>query len=48
MMLPLKLTQREKEDLVAFLEALTGKVPVMDAPPLPPDAGSPGSSKGGM
>jgi cytochrome c peroxidase len=48
MMLPLQLTQREKEDLVAFLEALTGPFPVLEAPALPPDAGGSESSKGGM
>jgi cytochrome c peroxidase len=48
MMLPLKLTQREKDDLVAFLEALTGKVPVMKAPALPPDAEASDIPKGGM
>ena len=36
LMLPPNLTDREKRDLVAFLEALTGTVPVMEAPPLPP------------
>ncbi len=48
MMLPLKLTQREKEDLVAFMEALTGTVPTMKAPPLPPDADASDAPKGGM
>ncbi len=48
MMLPLNLTKQEKEDLVAFLEALTGPYPIMEAPPLPPDAGAQGESKGGM
>lgn len=36
LMMPLKLTAREQQDLVAFLEALTGQYPVMAAPPLPP------------
>jgi len=44
MVLPLNLTKKEKADLVAFLEALTGPYPIMEAPPLPPDAGE---SKGG-
>jgi cytochrome c peroxidase len=48
LMLPLQLTQREKEDLVAFLEALTGTVPAIKAPALPPDAGTQGSTQGGM
>lgn len=48
LMLPLQLTQREKEDLVAFMEALTGTVPVVTAPALPPDAAAQGSSQGGM
>lgn len=38
MMLPLALTDREKADLVAFLEALTGPVAPVTAPTLPPDA----------
>ncbi|MFH1809097.1 MAG: cytochrome c peroxidase [Pseudomonadota bacterium] len=42
LMLPLALTQGEKEDLVAFLEALTGPVPETPFPALPPNAdGSP-------
>jgi len=42
MMLPLALTQGEKEDLVAFLEALTGPVTDVPYPALPPNAdGSP-------
>lgn len=36
-MLPLSLTKRQMQDLVAFMEALTGTYPVMEAPPLPPD-----------
>jgi cytochrome c peroxidase len=48
LMLPLQLTQREKEDLVAFMEALTGTVPVITAPPLPAGAASPGAAEGGM
>jgi cytochrome c peroxidase len=35
LMLPLKLTQREKADLVAFLEALTGTQPDITPPELP-------------
>jgi len=38
LMVPLGLTEREKQDLVAFLEALTGPAPVLEAPPLSPDA----------
>jgi len=38
LMLPLSLTSREKQDLVAFLEALTGTLPAIEAPPLPPGA----------
>lgn len=34
---PLNLTRQEKEDLVAFMEALTGPFPVDEAPPLPKD-----------
>lgn len=48
MMLPLHLTQREKADLVAFLEALTGPFPVLEAPSFPPDADTSGSANGGM
>ena len=33
--LKLNLTQREKEDLVAFLKALTGKLPLISMPQLP-------------
>ncbi|MHB8877868.1 MAG: cytochrome-c peroxidase [Myxococcaceae bacterium] len=35
LMMPLGLTATEKAELVAFLEALTGPVPQMSAPPLP-------------
>jgi cytochrome c peroxidase len=35
LMMPLNLTAREQQDLVAFMEALTGPYPVMTAPPLP-------------
>ncbi len=45
-MVPLNLTSREKRDLVAFLEALTGPYPVLEAPPLPPDAGGEGGPQG--
>jgi len=38
LMLPLRLTEREKNDLVAFLEALTGTVPNITPPALPADA----------
>lgn len=44
-MLPLALTKKEMQDLVAFMEALTGTYPVMEAPPLPPD--SPASAETG-
>jgi cytochrome c peroxidase len=46
-MLPLNLTAREMKDLVAFMEALTGTFPVMDAPPLPGIAMSPKTEEGG-
>jgi cytochrome c peroxidase len=48
LMLPLKLTAREKADLVAFLEALTGTLPAIKKPALPEDA-KPGDAapKGG-
>jgi cytochrome c peroxidase len=35
LMLPLHLTDREKQDLVAFLESLTGTLPVFNRPGLP-------------
>jgi cytochrome c peroxidase len=40
LMMPLNLTAREQQDLVAFMEALTGPYPVMTAPPLPPGPAS--------
>jgi cytochrome c peroxidase len=43
LMLPLKLTAREKADLVAFLEALTGTLPAVKQPALPED-GKPGDA----
>jgi cytochrome c peroxidase len=39
LMLPLRLTEREKEDLVAFLEALTGPLPNITPPALPAQEG---------
>jgi cytochrome c peroxidase len=42
LMLPLRLTERERQDLVAFLESLTGSLPVVETPALPEDA-KPGS-----
>jgi len=38
LMVPLRLTEREKDDLVAFLEALTGTLPNITPPALPADA----------
>jgi cytochrome c peroxidase len=35
MMVPLNLTRREKADVVAFLEALTGESPNISEPVLP-------------
>jgi len=46
-MLPLHLTESERQDLVAFLEALTGNYPVMEAPPLPQNVGSGAGTEGG-
>ena len=40
LMLPLNLTSREKADLVAFLEALTGTQPYIATPALPEEGGS--------
>ena len=45
LVLPLRLTGREKEDLVAFLEALTGTLPNITPPALPADG--PGHEGGG-
>jgi cytochrome c peroxidase len=38
LLLPLRLTAREKADLVAFMEALTGTLPAIGKPALPEDA----------
>lgn len=35
---PLGLTDREQKDLVAFLESLTGEIPAIETPALPPPA----------
>jgi len=43
---PLRLTAREKAELVAFMEALTGTLPAIKKPALPEDA-APGSAQGG-
>jgi cytochrome c peroxidase len=48
LMLPLTLTAREKDDLVAFLEALTGPVPVVAVPGFPEGPGAPADPKGGL
>jgi len=40
LMFPLKLTRQEEQDLVAFLEALTGTLPSGVPPALPGDAGA--------
>lgn len=48
LMLPLTLTAREKDDLVAFLEALTGPVPTMAVPGFPEGPGAPADPKGGL
>jgi len=47
LMLPLRLTKQEKQDLVAFLEALTGTLPAIEPPVLPPEPGKPASAEGG-
>lgn len=46
-MLPLHLTEREMKDLVAFMEALTGTFPLLEAPPLPGIAVSAKKEEGG-
>ena len=47
LVLPLRLTKQEKQDLVAFLEALTGTLPAIETPVLPPEPGEPASAEGG-
>jgi cytochrome c peroxidase len=47
LMLPLALTRGEKEDLVAFLEALTGVQPVIEKPELPADEPAEGAAPTG-
>jgi cytochrome c peroxidase len=48
LMMPLKLTEEEKEDLVAFLEALTGPALKMEVPEFPEGPGAPADPKGGL
>ena len=48
LMLPLHLTPREKSDLVAFLEALTGPVPQIEVPEFPEGDGVNADPKGGL
>jgi cytochrome c peroxidase len=48
LVLPLRLTAREKSELVAFLEALTGPVPKIDVPAFPEGPGAPADPKGGL
>jgi cytochrome c peroxidase len=48
LMLPLQLTTREKDDLVAFLEALTGTLPQVEVPEFPAGPGAPADPKGGL
>ena len=48
LVLPLRLTTREKEDLVAFMEALTGPVPQVEVPKFPEGPGAPADPKGGL
>jgi cytochrome c peroxidase len=45
---PLNLNEREKEDLVAFMEALTGTVPKVDVPQFPEGPGPAADPKGGL
>jgi len=47
LMVPLALSEGEKSDLVAFMEALSGTPPVVEPPALPPDAASAGAASGG-
>ena len=48
LVLPLNLTDREKADLVAFMEALTGPVPTVEVPKFPDGPGGPADPKGGL
>jgi len=48
LMLPLGLTQREKQDLVEFMKALTGPVPKVEIPGFPAGPGAPADPKGGL
>ena len=48
LMLPLHLSTQEKSDLVAFLEALTGPVPVIEVPEFPEGSGVTADPKGGL
>jgi cytochrome c peroxidase len=48
LMLPLALTQQEKEDLVAFLESLTGTIPEIPIPEFPEGPGLPADPGGGL
>lgn len=47
LMLPLNLTAREKKELVTFMEALSGTLPAIEAPTLPPGPGGQAPAKGG-
>jgi cytochrome c peroxidase len=46
LMLPLHLTRQEKQDLVAFLEALSGSLPAIEPPVLPPGPDGPAPAEG--
>jgi cytochrome c peroxidase len=48
LVLPLALTEREKRDLVAFLESLTGALPVVAVPQFPEGPGPAADPKGGL
>lgn len=48
LVLPLQLTQREMQDLVAFLEALTGPVATVEVPKFPEGPGDPADPRGGL
>ena len=48
LVMPLHLAEREKADLVAFLEALTGPVPHVEVPLFPEGAGVTADPKGGL
>ena len=48
MLTPIRLTEQERQDLVAFMEALTGSVPGVQVPKFPAGPGPAADPKGGL